>query len=75
MTSESRLLIQSELVAGGTTEEAEVEGYLQRISDGILREDRREALAQLRDLLYDNVQVSLKLIRSFHIVPADAQYT
>ncbi len=42
---------------GGPTEEVEVEKYLQRISDGVLPEDRREALAQLRDLLYDNAQV------------------
>lgn len=52
------MLFQTDLAAGGSTEETEVEGYLQRISDGILREDRREALAQLRDLLYDNVQVT-----------------
>ena len=33
-----------------------VEKLLQRLSDGILPDDRREALAQLRDLLTGNPQ-------------------
>ena len=35
-----------------------VEALLQRASDGVLQEDRREALADLRDLLHHNPQVS-----------------
>lgn len=38
-------------------EEAAVEALLSRVSDGVLGEDRREALAGLRDLLVDNPQV------------------
>ncbi|KAK9814747.1 hypothetical protein WJX72_010794 [[Myrmecia] bisecta] len=45
--------------AGG--EDAEVEKLLQRVADGVLPEDRREALALLRDLLSDNAQAQLAL--------------
>lgn len=34
-----------------------VEVLLQRVADGVLAEDRREALADLRDLLSNNAQV------------------
>ena len=43
--------------AGVRSEDAAVEKLLQRLSDGILPDDRREALAQLRDLLGGNPQV------------------
>lgn len=43
--------------AGVRSEDAAVEKLLQRLSDGILPDDRREALAQLRDLLSGNPQV------------------
>ena len=36
-----------------------MEDLLQRTADGVLAEDRREALADLRDLLSDNVQACL----------------
>ena len=42
---------------GVRSEDAAVEKLLQRVSDGILPDDRREALVQLRDLLTGNPQV------------------
>ena len=44
----------SVLLAADGSEDAEVERLLQRVSDGVLAEDRREALALLRDLLSDS---------------------
>ena len=35
-----------------------VEVLLHRVADGVLAEDRREALADLRDLLSNNAQAS-----------------
>ena len=43
--------------AGAGTVDIEVEKHLNRISDGILAEDRREALQQLKELLQDSPQV------------------
>ncbi|GFR43391.1 hypothetical protein Agub_g4466, partial [Astrephomene gubernaculifera] len=40
-------------------DEAEVEGLLQRISDSLLPEYRRQAVSQLKDLLYDNPKAQL----------------
>lgn len=37
--------------------ESAVEVLLQRVSDGVLAEDRQEALADLRDLISNNTQV------------------
>lgn len=42
---------------GVRSEDAAVDKLLQRVSDGILPDDRREALVQLRDLLTGNPQV------------------
>ena len=42
----------------------EVEKYLNRISDGILAEDRREALQQLKEILQDSPQVVNKKVGS-----------
>eukprot|EP00873_Tetraselmis_striata_P011622 jgi/Tetstr1/431886/TSEL_021376.t2 len=44
---------------GYNEEEAAVEALLSRVSDGVLGEDRREALAGLRDLLVDNPQAQV----------------
>ncbi|KAK9825363.1 hypothetical protein WJX81_004059 [Elliptochloris bilobata] len=46
---------------GVRSEDAAVERLLQRVSDGILPDDRREALAQLRDLLTGNPQAQVAL--------------
>lgn len=35
-----------------------MEGLLQRVADGVLPEDRRDAMEQLRDLLQDSAKVS-----------------
>lgn len=43
-----------------------VEALLQRAADGVLAEDRREALADLRDLLSHNAQASCSVIHSGH---------
>lgn len=43
-------------ICTGSAESA-VEVLLQRISDGVLAEDRQEALADLRDLISNNTQV------------------
>lgn len=40
-----------------STDESEVEFQLQRISDALMPEYRREAVAQLKDLLQDNPKV------------------
>ncbi|KAL3135481.1 hypothetical protein ABBQ38_005961 [Trebouxia sp. C0009 RCD-2024] len=42
----------------GSVDQA-IEEILQRTADGVLAEDRREALADLRDLLYHNAQAGL----------------
>ena len=34
-----------------------MEGLLERVADAILADDRREAMAHLKDLLVDNAQV------------------
>lgn len=47
------------LVAGSV--DSAVEALLQRTADGVLAEDRREALADLRDLLSHNAQASCPL--------------
>jgi len=44
---------------GYNPEDAAVEGLLSRISDGVLSEDRHDALVALRDLLIDNPQAQL----------------
>ena len=56
--------------------ESAVEVLLQRIGDGILAEDRQEALADLRDLISNNTQVNgtraslPTLLFSLHLSPA-----
>lgn len=47
-------------IAGQGEEDLEVEKYLGRISDGILAEDRLEALLQLRDLLQSSTGVCMR---------------
>ena len=58
-TCSARLAERVPCGAGVRSEDAAVEKLLQRLSDGILPDDRREALAQLRDLLSGNPQVRL----------------
>jgi hypothetical protein len=47
-----------ELLLRAGDEDAEVEALLQRVADGVLAEDRREAIAQLKELLVDNPKVT-----------------
>jgi hypothetical protein len=43
-------------------DEAEVESLLQRVSDALLAEYRREAIGQLKELLADNPKVKTLMI-------------
>ena len=44
-----------------------VENLLQRVADGVLSEDRREALEHLRDLLAESPQVPPKQRRALQL--------
>jgi hypothetical protein len=44
-------------LCAGKSEAERVEKHLQRIADGILPEDRQDAVAELRDLLSHNAEV------------------
>ncbi len=45
------------LHAGNEPEDRAVENLLQRAADGVLAEDRREALEHLRDLMQESAKV------------------
>lgn len=44
-------------IAGNESADQAVENLLQRVADGVLSEDRREALEHLRDLMSESAKV------------------
>ena len=56
-----RMSLMEALPFSGDVDSA-VEALLQRAADGVLAEDRREALADLRDLLSHNAQASCPIV-------------